>query len=118
MEKPENLIPRDKMIEILRDLAILNAGRTTNMVILQKNEIVPMAYLYAKHSIDSAQFSDSDRYYASLPEEYASIYAEVEALLEVEKESVEERKRVKDSIQTKERERQRTRKNTTKDTLP
>lgn len=117
MEQPENLIPREEMVKILRDLAILNAGRTTNMGVLQKNDVALMPYLYSKYGIDSAQFSNSDRYYASLPEEYESLYADVEALLESEKEEVEERKRVNDSLQTKEREEKRAAKRT-KDTLP
>lgn len=104
MERPENLIPKEKMVDILRDLAILNAARTTNVAILQKNNVEPMPYLYAKFGIDSTQFSDSDRYYASLPEEYESIYAKVEMRLEKEKEEIEELKRVKDSIKFKERE--------------
>lgn len=117
MEPPEDLIPREEMVKILRDLAVLNAGRTTNVGILQKNDIEPMPYLYSKYGIDSAQFSNSDRYYASLPEEYERIYADVEALLENEKELVEERKRVNDSLKTKEREAKRAAKRT-KDTLP
>lgn len=104
IERPENLIPKDKMVDILRDLAILNAARTTNVAILQRNDVELMPYLYAKYGIDSTQFSDSDRYYASVPEDYADIYAKVEARLEKEKEEIEELKRVKDSIEVKARE--------------
>lgn len=117
MEAPENLIPREEMVKILRDLAILNAGRTTNKSILEKNDVVPMQYLYSKYGIDSAQFSNSDRYYASIPEEYERLYADVVALLEEEKETVEERKRVNDSLQMKAREKKRAAKRA-KDTLP
>jgi hypothetical protein len=117
MEQPENLIPKEKMVEILRDLAVLNAAKTTNVGILQKNKVEPMPYLYAKYGIDSTQFSDSDRYYASLPEEYADIYEKVETRLEVEKEEIEERKRVKDSLEVKEREFKREATGTT-DSLP
>lgn len=107
MEQPENLIPKEKMVEILRDLTILNAGRTTNVTILQRNNVETMPYLYAKYGIDSTQFSNSDLYYASVPEEYEDIYAKVEAKLESEKKIVEENKRVNDSIKVKEREKNR-----------
>lgn len=117
MERPENLIPKEKMVDILRDLAILNAARTTNVAILHKNDIEPMPYLYAKYAIDSTQFSNSDRYYASLPEEYADIYANVELRLEKEKEEIEESKRVKDSLKVKEGELKRENTGTT-DSLP
>ncbi len=104
MERPENLIPKEKMVNILRDLAILNASKTTNVAILHNNDVEPMAYLYTKYGIDSTQFSNSDRYYASLPEEYEDIYTKVEARLEKEKEEIEELKRINDSIKVKERE--------------
>ena len=45
MERPENLIAKEKMVDILRDLAILNAGRTTNVAILHKNDLEPMALI-------------------------------------------------------------------------
>ena len=117
MEQPENLIPKEKMVEILRDLAILNAGRTTNVAILHKNDVEPMPYLYAKYDIDSTQFSNSDLYYASIPEEYEDIYAKVEARLETEKEEIEENKRVNDSLKIKAREKKREATGTT-DSLP
>ena len=104
-------------IEILRDLAILNAGRTTNVAILQKNDIEPMPYLYAKYGIDSTQFSESDLYYASIPEEYEDIYAKVEERLETEKKVITENKRVKDSLNAKAREKKRETTGTT-DSLP
>lgn len=117
MEQPENLIAKDKMVTILRDLAVLNAARTTNLNVLQKNDIEPMEYLYAKYGIDSTQFSNSDLYYASLPEEYEEIYAEVEAKLDTEKVEMEEKKRIKDSLATIERDLKRNTKNL-KDSLP
>lgn len=117
IERPENLIPKEKMMDILRDLAILNAGRTTNVSILHNNEIEPMPYLYAKYGIDSTQFSDSDRYYASIPEEYEDIYKNVEARLEKEKEEIVALKKVNDSINARAREFKREATGTT-DSLP
>lgn len=101
MEQPENLIPKEKMVSILKDLAIINAARTTNIAILKRNKVETMPYLYTKYGIDSTQFSDSDLYYASLPEEYEDIYAKVEAQLESEKKVVEENKKVSDSLKLK-----------------
>jgi len=117
MERPEKLIPKEKMVEIIKDLAILNSARTTYVAILQKNDVEPMSYLYAKYGIDSTQFSDSNRYYASIPEEYEEIYSKVEARLEIQKEDVEENKRVKDSMNNKKRKLKREAK-VTADSLP
>ena len=82
VEKPENLIPKEKMTASLHDLAILNATKTTVGNKLDEAGIDIMEFLYEKYQIDSTQFAESDLYYASLPLEYQSIYTEVESRLE------------------------------------
>lgn len=100
IEKPDNLIPRDKMIAVLKDMAILNAGKATktNIRILKENGIEPTQFLFEKHDIDSTVFVESDRYYASLPLQYVSMYEEIEALLTKEKKLMDEAKKISDSI--------------------
>ncbi len=103
LEEPENLIPKEKMIQILSDLAILNAAKTNNAAILRKYDIEPMNYIFNKYNIDSLQFVESDRYYASMPEEHEKIYIEVEAKLEKEKTQMAEEKKIRDSLKLIER---------------
>lgn len=103
MDKPENLIPKEKMVLIMNDLAIVNAAKVTNAKILRKHDIEPTTYIFTKYGIDSLQFVESDRYYASIPEEHEQIYKAVEAKLEAEKERLEEIKNIKDSLKTMER---------------
>ncbi|MBU2947854.1 DUF4296 domain-containing protein [Zobellia uliginosa] len=98
LEKPENLIPKEKMVDILQDLAIVNAAKTTNIQVLRDNDIEPMEYIFNKYNIDSLQLVESDRYYASLPVEYEKIYKEVEANLEREGKALEEQKKINDSL--------------------
>lgn len=98
LEKPDNLVPEDKMVEVLKDLAIVNAAKSTNITVLQDNDIEPMAYIFEKHGIDSLQFVKSDRYYASLPPEYERIYKKVESKLEKETKVIEKAKEVRDSL--------------------
>jgi len=98
MEKPENLIPKEKMVLILNDLAIVNAAKVTNAQILRKHDVEPTAYIFAKYGIDSIQFVESDRYYASIPEEHEEIYTVVEAKLEADKERIAAAKKLKDSL--------------------
>ncbi len=120
LEKPDNLIPEDKMVEVLEDLAIVNAAKSTNISVLHDNDIEPMAYIFEKHGIDSLQFVESDRYYASLPPEYERIYKKVESNLEKEVKVVEEAKRVKDSLTRMELENRDNKENADKvtDSLP
>lgn len=107
LEKPENLIARDKMVEVLKDLAIVNAAKTTNAEKLRDKDIDPMAYIFKKYGIDSIQFVESDKYYASLPIQYESIYKEVESRLDKEQQVLKDAKQLRDSLKLLETEKQR-----------
>lgn len=117
MEKPNNLIPKDKMVNILNDLAILNAAKSTNVAILRNHNIDPMQYIFTKYEIDSLQFVESDRYYASIPEVHEKIYIEVEAKLTQEEERLSLVKRDRDSIKRVKNEASRLQKKALKDSL-
>ena len=102
VEPPEDLIPKDKMTDVLYDLAVLNAAKNTNASILKNNNIETMQYLYEKYGIDSVQFVKSDAYYASIPLEYQAIYKTVESRLEKKKKQMEDaRKKINDSTRQK-----------------
>ncbi|NNG11032.1 MAG: DUF4296 domain-containing protein [Arenibacter sp.] len=106
VEKPENLIPEEKMISVLYDMAVINAAKNMNQDILLEYDIEPMAYIYSKHGVDSLQFVKSDLYYASNPSEYETIYTAVKDKLEKDEQYMEEHKKKMDSIKAaKERER-------------
>ncbi len=88
IEKPENLIPRDRMAEILYDMALLNAIDNSHPQVLEENDLEVMEFVYDKYGVDSLQFASSDLYYASVPAEYQKIYEAVEARLTEERDSV------------------------------
>jgi hypothetical protein len=98
IQKPENLIPQDKMVLIFKELAIVNAAKGTNIGNLKDNGIEPTTYLFEKFEIDSAQFVDSDRYYASKPLLYETMYKDVETKLENKRIQLEAMKKEKDSL--------------------
>ncbi|MEZ2413417.1 DUF4296 domain-containing protein [Muriicola sp. E247] len=99
VEKPDNLIPKEKMTRLLYDLAILNSAKGTNQAILETHFDNPTTFLFDQYGVDSLQFVKSDIYYASKPLVYESIYKEVAARLEDEKEQIEEnRKKRNDSL--------------------
>jgi hypothetical protein len=107
IEKPKDLIPKDQMVAILKDLAVVNAAKNTNISILKKHNIEPTDYIFKKYNIDSARFVKSDTYYASLPSEYEAIYKEVEANLEKEKKILQEANKISDSLKAIEMEKKR-----------
>ncbi len=90
VEKPENLIPKDKMVNILYDLSILKASKSSYRNMMDEVGIETMDFLYKKYQIDSAQLSQSNLYYASFPLEYQAIYEEIEAILKEKHAALEE----------------------------
>ncbi|MET7029858.1 DUF4296 domain-containing protein [Sediminicola luteus] len=99
VKEPEQLISKEKMADILYDLAILTAAKNTSTDILVKNKIETMEYLYTKYGIDSVQFVENNLYYASIPSEYVAIYKEVDSRLESVQKVMDEARKIKaDSI--------------------
>ena len=82
VEKPDNLIDEDKMVDIIYDLALLEAIRTTDPVSLDEKNIVANEYIYTKFKIDSLQFVKSNHYYASDVHNYVKLYERVAKRLE------------------------------------
>lgn len=81
IDKPNNLIEKDKMVDILYDISLLEAIKSQNINggISNKNA---NAYLYKKYKIDSIQFAQSNKYYAADVEEYKKMFEEVKTRLE------------------------------------
>ncbi|MFC2148630.1 DUF4296 domain-containing protein [Bacteroidota bacterium] len=106
IDKPVNLISKEKMIDILYDLAIIDAAKSTGPHVMENKNFVPMEFIYNKYEIDSMQFVSSDLYYASIPLEYEDIYKKIEDRIVKEKERFQKLgEKKKDSlIQEKEEE--------------
>lgn len=73
--KPDNLIPKDKMVDVLYDLSIFQSQVNHNKD-PEFNKSIP-TFLKNRHGIDSAQFVNSNKYYASQIEEYHKMYIKV-----------------------------------------
>jgi hypothetical protein len=74
MEKPDKLIEKPVMENIMYDLALLQA-----LKIDQKT------YVYQKYKIDSTQFAQSNKYYASEMEDYKKMFQNVSERLQKQK---------------------------------
>ena len=78
INKPDNLIKEEQMVNIIYDLAILEAARTQPT--LKEGAAVninPTEFVYKKYKVDSVQFAKSDQYYATDFEVYKRIYDNV-----------------------------------------
>jgi len=85
IDKPDNLIEKDKMVDIIYDLTILQAMRGNFQAKLDSNNIDAANYVYKKYKIDSLQFANSNRYYASDVASYNRMYNRVNERLVSEK---------------------------------
>ncbi len=106
IEKPDNLIAKEKMADILYDIAVFEAAEATNKSLFDSKGIETMELIYTNYGIDSTNFVESDLYYASIPLVYQSIYEEVESRIETNRAAIEsERQQRNDSLreQTKKR---------------
>jgi hypothetical protein len=88
-KKPDNLISKDVMIDIITDLAVLEAVQSHNPSLLQLYGINPKEYVYDKYSVDSLQLAQSNRYYALNIKEYDAMYEKVKVRLEQQKAEID-----------------------------
>lgn len=83
IEKPKKLIEKDKMVDILYDIALLEAIKSQNVnggISSKKaNE-----FLFQKYKIDSLQWEENNKYYAADIEEYKKMYEEVKKRIQDE----------------------------------
>ncbi|OZV70582.1 DUF4296 domain-containing protein [Winogradskyella aurantia] len=89
-KKPDNLISKEKMTEILYDLYIINGAKNVNKKLLEEKGFAPKTYVLRKYNIDSTQFAESNTYYAFDPDAYRDLVERIKTRIENEKESVEE----------------------------
>ena len=90
VKKPENLIEKDIMADVMYDLALLEAIKYQSPNALQAHKINPEEYIYKKYKIDSAQFVKSNMYYASDYKEYKKMYDQINSRLAKNKSLLEE----------------------------
>lgn len=105
---PDRLIEKDKMVDIMYDLALLGAMRNQNPVLLDSFKETPDKYIFKKYKIDSAQFAQSNIYYAADFKDYKKMYEQVKTRLDDDKKSTEaliaSEKKKKDLLEKKNRE--------------
>lgn len=106
-KKPDNLISKEKMVDILIDAKLIASATSTNRKIMEDHGVNLNTYVYTKHHIDSLQFALSNEYYTFHIKDYEDIYLKVKDSLDVlivkfkeeeEKERIAEIERREDSL--------------------
>lgn len=97
IKKPDNLIPKKEMVDLLTDLLLASgAENVKNLQLKRKVNYFPL--VFEKYNIDSTQFKESNYYYSTKVDEYNEIIREVETRLEMLLKKVEGEKKLKDSL--------------------
>lgn len=89
VQKPERLIDKDVMLDVMYDLAVLDAIKYQNPVSLDTFKINPRDFIYKKYKIDSLQFAKSNVYYASDYEDYKLMFEQITKRLDANKKSAD-----------------------------
>ncbi len=89
VKRPNPLIAREVMVNIMYDLTILDAIKYQNLNNLETHKIKPNEYIFKKYKIDSLQFARNNAYYASDFKTYKDIYDSVSKRLDKSKTVIE-----------------------------
>lgn len=76
VKEPKKLIEKDKMVDIIYDLSLLEAMKTQNIGV-PTNYPTSTVFLKTKYKVDSLTFAENTKFYASDVEEYKKIYEKV-----------------------------------------
>jgi len=109
-DKPSNLLPEDKMVDILEDIH-LTESKVNNLAMGSSDSSLAIfkklaSDILKKHQVDTAAFRKSYQYYVAQPEEFKAIYNKIIEHLEVKKKAASKSdalkaKAKKDSSKTK-----------------
>lgn len=102
IEKPDNLIPKDQMVDLLTDMFLASGARhikNTN----QKRNVDYFHLVYQKYEIDSTRFKESNYYYTSKINEYDAILKRVDNRLKKLRTEFSEERKFEDSIKKMEK---------------
>ena len=96
-EEPKDLIPKDSMMMLLKDLYLATAAKNIKNKRQQK-KVSYITLVYNKYNIDSLRFNTSNLYYTSKIDIYEPMLNEITELLEKEQEIFTKAKKIKDSL--------------------
>ena len=96
-KKPDDLIEKEQMIDLLTDLYLATAAKSAKN--LEKERNVDYTQLvFEKHGIDSARFKRSNFYYTAKIDEYEAIFKEVKSRIALKNDSFKSMKKKRDSL--------------------
>jgi hypothetical protein len=101
VKEPAKLIEKEKMIDIIYDLSLLEAIKYQQPLSLDSVESNPTKFIFKKYKVDSLQFAQSNIYYAANYDSYKEMFDEINARLDKEKKSTERKLKAEEKKATK-----------------
>ncbi|OXB15457.1 DUF4296 domain-containing protein [Flavobacterium reichenbachii] len=77
VKQPKKLIEKEKMIDIMYDLSLLEAMKYQSPLLVDSIETNPVKFILKKYKVDSLQFAQNNIYYASDYEGYKDMFDEI-----------------------------------------
>ena len=87
VEKPQNLIEEDEMIDIIYDLALLEGIKADYSLNQQSQN--SEKFIYKKYKIDSLQFAQSNAYYAADVQNYKEMYQKINEKIDTQRDEID-----------------------------
>lgn len=101
-KKPDNLIPEEKMVNIMMESYLSNAARSVNNRKIRSYGLKLDSVIYAKYNVDSTQVIKSNNYYAANLETYESMFKNIEERLKILKMKADSIQEIKEANKTEE----------------
>ena len=103
VKQPAKLIEKEKMIDIMYDLSLLDAMKYQNPISLDSVETDPVKFILRKFKVDSLQFAQSNMYYATDYEAYKEMFDEVSKRLAVNQRATDSIMKIEDKKAAKDK---------------
>jgi hypothetical protein len=96
-KKPEDLIEKELMVDLLTDLTIATTAKNEKNIYGKRN-VDYTQLVFEKYGIDTARFKKSNFYYTSRIDDYQAIYLEVEKRIKRQNSLFKDLRKEKDSL--------------------
>ncbi|HCE54324.1 MAG: DUF4296 domain-containing protein [Lutibacter sp.] len=97
IKKPDNLIPKNQMEDLITDMLIAAGAENIKNVDLERN-VNYFPLVFEKYGIDSTRFKESNYYYTSQIDDYEKILKKVNERLKALKEKLDNEIKLQDSL--------------------
>ena len=97
IKKPDNLIPKNKMEDLITDMLIAAGAENIKNIDLERN-VNYFSLVFEKYGIDSTRFKESNYYYTSQIDDYEKILKKVNERLKALKEKLDNEIKLQDSL--------------------